>query len=343
MNLKDLSAKLGLSQTTVSRALDGYPEVSNKTKQRVLDAAKQYNYSPNMRARRLATGRSMAIGHVLPVSAYQEILNPMFPELISGSGEIYAANGYELVLSVVDDVRNEEVYRDLVARGAVDGVVVHSPRVEDSRIELLSTLGLPFVVHGRSTNISRPYNWIDVNNRRSFFRATTFLLDLGHRSIGLINGMRDMDFADRRLKGYLDALQERGLQPVESMISHDKMTESYGFDAARNMLGLASPPTAFVVSSIIPAIGVRRAVEEAGMKLGRDVSVVIHDDHLSYFQNDVDIPIFTGVRSSIREAGKLIAEMLLGIIDGSIEANQTRLLEAELIVGHSTGPAPSSR
>lgn len=340
MNLKELSEKLGLSQTTVSRALDGYSDVSPKTRQRVLDAAKLYNYSPNLRARRLATGRSMAIGHVLPVSTYQEILNPMFPDLILGAGEVYTSRGYELVLSVVDDVRNEAVYRDLVARGAVDGVVVHSPRVEDHRIELLSSLGLPFVVHGRSSNVAQPYNWIDVNNRRGFFRATSFLIELGHRSIGLINGLRDMDFADRRLKGYLDALKEHKIAKREHLITHDKMTETYGYDAARQMLDSAERPTAFVVSSIIPAIGVRRAIEERGLKLGRDMSVVIHDDHLSYFQNQADVPIFTGVRSSIREAGTLLAEMLLTIIEKRPSDVQTRLLEADLVVGQSTGPAP---
>lgn len=340
VNLKQLAEKLGLSQTTVSRALNGYPEVSEATRRRVIEAAALYDYRPNPRAKSLATGRALSIGHVIPVSTKHEMVNPIFADFLAGAGETYANAGYDLLLSVVPDEEQDRAYRELASRGKVDGVIVHGPRQSDSRIELLSALGLPFVVHGRSSRVERGYNWLDVNNRRAFYRGTGFLLDLGHRRIGLLNGVPEMDFAARRLSGYAAALEERGIECHDDLIAGDEMTENFGYFHARRMLALPDPPTAFMVSSIIPAIGARRAIEEAGLRLGADVSLVTFDDDLSYFRNVGDVPTFTGLRSSVREAGRLAAEMLLAIIRSPADGPRSVLLEAELTVGQSTGPAP---
>ncbi len=338
MNLKELSALLGLSQTTVSRALNDYPEVSEATRQRVKAAAAANNYSPNTRAKGLATGRSMAIGHVIPISTQHEIVNPIFADFIAGAGEVYSRNNHDMLLSVVPDVDEERAYRELAARGSVDGIIVHGPRADDPRIALLRDLGLPFVVHGRAGEQEDSYSWVDVNNRRSFLRATEFLLDLGHRRIALINGLEDMDFAHRRRQGYEAALAARDLRPDPAMMRSDEMTEDYGYRAARDMLGAPAPPTAFLVSSMLTAIGVRRAIGDAGLRIGRDVSVVIHDDVLSYLRNGGDIPIFTAARSSVHLAGQICAEMLLDIIRNPGQAPRHRLLESELVIGQSSGP-----
>ncbi len=285
----------------------------------------------------------MAIGHVLPMSTKHEMVNPIFADFIAGAGEIYSRAGYDLVLSVVSDTDEETFYRDLALRGAVDGLVVHGPRRADRRIEMLCDVGIPFVVHGRSSEVTLDYSWLDINNRRAFFRATNFLLDLGHRSIALINGLEDMDFATRRLAGYKGALAERGFPFRETLVSHQEMTETYGYETARRLLATSDCPSAFLVSSIIPAIGVRRAISDAGLRMGHDVSVVIHDDDLSYFRNAGDVPIFTAIRSSVREAGKGVAEMLIAAIGNPDLPPQQTQLEAELMVGQSTGPAPALR
>lgn len=340
MNLRQLSDLLGLSQTTVSRALNGYPEVKAATRARIEAAARQHGYRPNMRARGLATGRAMAIGHVIPVSTQHEIVNPIFADFIAGAGETYTAAGYDLLLTVVPDADEAQAYRALRARGAVDGFILHAPKIDDPRIAHLRDIGLPFVVHGRSSGVSLGYDWLDVNNRRAFARAADFLIDLGHRRIALVNGREALDFAHRRREGYLAALAARGLAADAALMASDEMTEVYGYRAAAAMLAMADPPTAFLTAALIPAIGVRRAVEERGLKLGRDVSVVTHDDELSYLANGDDVPIFTATRSSVRLAGRLAAEMLLARIAAPERPPATRLLEAALLVGQSTGPAP---
>lgn len=342
MNLKKLSQHLGLSPTTVSRALNGYPEVSEATRRRVLDAAKEFNYSPNAKAKRLATGRAMTIGHLLPVSKEHELVNPIFADFLAGAGERYGEAGYDLMLSVVRDEDEADAYRDLHMRGAVDGVVVHGPRVDDPRIPMLTELGMPFVVHGRSSAVAGEYNWLDVNNRRAFARATALLLDLGHRRIGLINGQEEMDFAARRLAGYREALAERDVDLDPALIHDGEMTETYGYAATRRLMELADPPTALMVSSIVPAIGARRALGDFGLTIGRDVSIVIHDDELSYFRNEGAVPTYTATRSSVREAGRRAADILLDAI-ASPGTTRNMLLEAELTIGMSTGPAPAFR
>ena len=340
MNLKELATKLGLSPTTVSRALNGYPEVNETTRERVMAAAKRHNYRPNTRAIRLATGRALAVGHVIPLATRHEIVNPIFADFIAGAGETYSRNGYDMILSVVPDESEEQAYRDLKSRGSADGVILHAPRMNDSRIPLLHEIGIPFVVHGRATGTDLPYSWVDVNNRRAFERATNFLLDLGHLRIGLVNGLEFMDFAIRRRTGYVDALAARGLSPDPALMASDEMTEISGYRAASAMLDLPAPPTAFLVASMISGMGVRRAIEERGLRMGRDISVIIHDDDLSYMKNGDDVPIFTATRSSVRDAGRIAAELLLGIIANPGHGPEHRLLEAELIIGQSTGPAP---
>lgn len=340
MNLKELASRLGLSPTTVSRALNGYPEVNESTRERVMAAAKRHNYHPNTRAIRLATGRAMAIGHVIPVATRHEIVNPVFADFIAGAGETYSRNDYDMVLSVVPDEQEESAYRGMKSKGNVDGVIVHAPKMNDPRIALLHDIGLPFVVHGRATGSTLPYSWLDVNNRRAFQRAAEFLLDLGHSRIALVNGLEFMDFAVRRRTGYIDALSARGIAPDPVLMSSDEMTEIAGYRAARKLLALPKPPTAYLVASMISGMGVRRALEEMGQQMGRDVSVIIHDDDLSYMKNGEDVPIFTATRSSVRDAGRFAAEMLLEMIATQTSDPQQRLLEAELIIGQSTGPCP---
>ena len=341
MNLKELARHLKLSQTTVSRALNGYPEVSEETRKRVIATARQLNYSPNARAKGLATGRAMAIGHVIQLNSRHEMVNPVFGDFIAGAGEVYADAGYDMVMSLVGARGEEELYRIIRARGNVDAIVVHGPRMADERIALLTDLGLPFVVHGRASDVTAPYAWIDINNGRAFKRATDYLLDLGHRRISLINGLETMDFAHRRRDGFLAALAARGVPPDDALMRSEEMTEVYGYRVAHEMLDGPNPPTAFLVSSMITAIGVRRALSARGLVMGRDVSVVTHDDVLSYLQNGTDVPIFTATRSSVKMAGRLAAEMLIEMISRPMPGDRpTRLLEADLIVGSSTGPAP---
>ena len=338
MNLKQLSEFLDLSPTTVSRALNGYPEVSAKTRQRVVEAARKHGYVPNSMARRLATGRAMAIGHIIPLSE-NDLINPIFTDFIAGASETYSEAGYNMVLSVVPAEREEAVYRDIAAEQSVDGVIVHSPRDGDPRIPLLNRLKLPFVVHGRAVT-DWPYSWLDVNNLGAFQQATRYLIDLGHRRIALLNGPTQFHFAQRREAGYRQAMGAAGLPVNRAFVFGEDMTEPYGYLRAREMLRDDDPPTAILTASVITAFGVRRAILDCGKAIGRDVSVMTFDDALSFLPNTGERPEFTAMRSSVRAAGKRLSRMLIDLIEGKLEPGATELWEADLVEGQSSGPAP---
>lgn len=338
VNLKELSELLGISQTTVSRALNGYPEVSEATRKRVMEAARTHNYSPNARAQGLAMGHSRCIGHVISVRDSSEMVNPIFGDFMAGAGEAYARHGYEMMLTRVEADREAEVYRNLKARGSVDGIVVQAPRMNDQRLAVLDEIGLPFVVHGRASGTTVPYSWLDVNNRRAFEEATQYLLGLGHRRIALINGLEDLDFARRRRTGFEAAMAEAGVEVDPSLMVTDDMTEGHGYSNARAMLERAEPPSAFLVSSIICALGVQRALDERGLRLGTDVSIATFDDCLSYLGNGGETPVFTAARSSVRAAGAELADMLIQRIRTPDAPQVECLWEAEFVVGTSTGP-----
>lgn len=346
VNLKQLSERLGLSQTTVSRALNGFPEVSEKTRQRVLLAAEQFNYRPSPSATSLATGRTRVIGHVVPLSTHR-MINPHFSDFMGGASEAFSRAGYDMLIRVVDQEDEESVYRDFSRRNRVDGVVVHGPMVEEPRIPLLKSIGLPFVVHGRDGGDDPDYSWLDVNSRGAFLRATEFLIDLGHRRIALVNGLETMNFAHRRRQGYEAGLAARGIDLDPALITSEDMVEPYGYRATRQFLALPNPPTAILFSSILPALGGVRALSEAGLRPGADVSIVTFDDRLSFLQSSngaqaSDIPFLTSMRSSIWQAGQRVAEILIEQITAKESGATQELWEAELVVGKSTAACRDS-
>ena len=261
MNLKELAAHLNLSQTTVSRALNGYPEVGEETRRRVREAARRFDYRPNPNATRLATGKSHAIGHVIPTDRTL-MIDPHFSEFIAGAGEVYGRSGFDIIMSVAGPESEEAIYRRYAKSSTVDGVVVHGPQVNDWRLDLLEELGLPFIVHGRAGERAGNYAWLDIDNSGAFENATKLLADLGHRRIALINGLEVMTFAAHRRQGYAIALRSRGLPFDPALVFSDAMTEENGYRRMRELLGYAVQPSAVICSSMLSASGVIRAIYE---------------------------------------------------------------------------------
>lgn len=342
MNLKEFARLVGMSQTTVSRALNGHPEVNERTRARLIDAAQRHGYAPNAHARFLAVGHTSTLGCVIPISGRNEIVNPIYTDFLAGVGEECAQRQFEINLTVVADDDQEAAYRALRSKGLISGVIVQFPRRDDPRPALLAEIGLPFVVHGRVSNYDGEYSWLDVNNQRAFRRATDFLLQLGHRRIALLNGDNDMDFAHRRRDGYLTALAEAGLSPETDLMFADEMTTLYGYARTHEMMNQPDPPTAILSSSTLIAQGIKNALDERGLRLGVDLSVISFDDDLSYSRDPASVPLFTVMRSPVRIAGQRTAAMLIAKIKNPSASPVHQTMEAELIVGRSTAPPPSS-
>ena len=335
MRLKDLAEHLGLSQTTVSRALNGYPEVNEATRQRVAETAARLGYRPNASALRLATGRAGAIGMVLRGA---EELGPHMSEFLSGVGSRVGSNEIDMLVTTVTSHQDEmAAYRRLAASQKVDAVILHSPSLNDERAELLMDLKVPFVLHGR-TNIGRPVAWMDIDNTGAMERATSHLLDLGHRRIALLNGVKGRTFAEHREIGYLAALSARGVPFDPALMGNSVFTDEIAFRLAQAMLELKPRPTAFLAGSMMTALGIFRAIRQAGLTLGREVSMIAHDDVFPYLNADNMYPSMSTTRSSIRQAGARVAELILQLINGKPAEDIHELWPVELVLRESSGP-----
>lgn len=338
MNLKQLSAELGLSQTTVSRALNGYPEVSEVTRQRVFAAAERHGYRPSSAARRLATGRAHALGIVFPVER-NVLLDPHFVEFLAGVSETAGRHGFDILVSPTTAADELQTYERLARDGTVDALIVSGPSRDDDRIALIERLAFPAVVHG-SPRRPRAFPHLDVDNEGAFFRAAQFLTHLGHRAIALLNDEERLTFAADRHRGALRAMAEAGLEPRPELSFTGPMTMDNGYRFARAALAAPERPTAMLCSSILVALGALRAIEEAGLSVPADVSVIAHDDEMPAFRAELMHPPLTTTRSSIRAAGARIAELAIARINGAAPETLEEVWPVDLVVRGSTAPAP---
>jgi LacI family transcriptional regulator len=340
VNLKQLSEMLRLSQTTVSRALNGYPEVSEETRRRVREAAKRHGYRPNPSARRLATGRSGMIGHVIPTGA-SVVIDFHFVEFLSGLGDYARGHEMDLVLSPADAADEETTYRRIAASKQVDAVYVSSPRAADTRVALLNQLGLPFIVHGRTEGFDFDYPYMDIDNEGAFHEAARLLIQLGHRKLALINGEERETFAIHRERGVRRALAASGLALDPEHRHAVAMTEENGYRAARRILERPERPTGILCSSLIMALGAVRAVNDLALTIPGDVSLIAHDDVFPWLKpENFSVPLTT-TRSSIRAAGQRIAERLAARLSGLETEPRGEVWPVDLVVRASIAGAKS--
>lgn len=341
VNLKELSQMLGLSQTTISRALNGYPEVNEETRQRVLQAAKDTGYRPNRAAQRLATGKAGSIGLIMPISP-DHSSDMHFAEFQSGLAEASIVHDFHFVIMPSRAEEEEQAIRWLVSSGSVDGYYLAYVREKDPRIAMAKSLSLPFIVHGRSAGLDLDYPFLDVDNEGAFYDATRFLLQLGHKRIALLNGQAELDFAYRRRLGTEKALAEKGLLLDPRHSRHSFMGDEQGYRGMKEILGLPDRPTAVLCASTVLALGAVRAMNEFGLKLGTDISLIAHDDELPLLKPENFSTPLTTTRSSLRAAGKRVGERLIAMINQSEPAlPEQELWKVELVVRASTGPAPA--
>jgi LacI family transcriptional regulator len=307
VTIKDLAAELGLSITTISRALNGYSDVGEKTRKRVAEAAQQMGYRPNRNAQRLVTKRTHNIAWVQSDND-RKFVDPHFVEVMAGVLRGARAGNYDIVMSGDTPDREMQVYDRYVNDNSVDGFIVDLPKEGDPRISYLLEMERPFVVHGREAR-SAEYGWVDIDNYANFYNLTRLMIANGHRHIAFINGDEHFTYALYRRRGVVDALIDGGLSPsnVKVLNSLHPMGEA-GFKLTS--LALGDPRvTAIIYSSTLMAVEGHAAVVRAGGNRRLDIATM--DDELHYIDLSPFAGQFSYVRSSLRDAGgALIAELL---------------------------------
>ncbi|MBI1775798.1 MAG: LacI family DNA-binding transcriptional regulator [Proteobacteria bacterium] len=308
--LRALASSLGLSPTTVSRALDGYGDVAAKTRQRVHLAADAAGYRPNAAARRLRRGAPEMVSLVLPTEP-GHFNEPLYIELLAAMGGHLAGQGFDLTLIAAPPGPDEiKTYRRLVEGRRADGIVVVRTRRQDPRIDYLGRIGFPFVVMGR-TEMPLPYAFVDGDGELAFLEATQRLLRLGHRRIAHIAAPAAFTFAHLRRRGYERAMRQAGLAPVIAEATAD---ERGGLAGARDILGAREPPTALLCATDLMAFGALKAARERGLAVPADLSVIGHDNIPMSAYSD---PPLTTMELPIEATGRRLAEMILARIGGA--------------------------
>jgi LacI family transcriptional regulator len=342
MSIVLLAKDLGLSISTVSRALNGYDDVSPETRERVFARAKEIGYRANPGARRLKTGTTEAIGVVLPAaSSSGQAVDSMYSSLLGGVATEIEKAGYHLLATMQsrnDPTRETALYENFIKGSWVDALLIVRTRVHDLRIDLARKARMPFVTYGR-TESAEPYAWVDTDNETAFYLATTRLLDFGHRRIALINGPEEFYFAQLRERGYKRAFADKGLVPDAAWVLHGDVTETTGHVLCRSLLIRNPAPTAFVCATDAMAFGAIAACREAGLTVGVDVSVIGYgNSSASAFCN----PPLTTVEHQVFENGRHVGQALIKLVRGEIKPGDVHYLEPVVLVPRkSDGPVPA--
>lgn len=331
-SLRELAQMLGLSITTVSRALDGYGDVAVATRERVLAAAETTGYRPNSAARRLRRGLTEIVTMVLPAEP-GHFNEPLYIELLRSTGERLAEQGYDLTLIAALPGPDElKTYRRLIEGRRTDAIIVVRTRREDARLRYLSDIGFPFVAMGRS-DFAEPYAYVDGDGEAAFHDAALRLTGLGHRRIGHLAAPSAFTFAHLRRSGFARAMHDSGL-PGE--IVEDSATEAGGYRAAGVMLAQVEPPSALLCATDSMALGAMRAVRERGLVAGRDIAIIGHDNIPAAAFSD---PALATMELPIAATGRRLAEMALARIGGADPRDMTEINPVEFIPRASLGEA----
>lgn len=268
----DVAREAGVSESTVSRVLNGTARVSQVKRQAVDRAIEALGFQPNAFARGLATGRSRAIGVVT-----QAIDSPFYGEGMRGIEQTLQASGYTPIFMSghwnSDD--EERCIRELIQR-RVDGIILFAGRLGAAQIEAFAKQ-LPVVVTGKTVQAKGVFS-LAVDDVEGARLATQHLIDLGHRHIAFISGPRDHPDALARFKGYRAALDQAGISFSPNLVAPGNFLEDGGRNAGQRLLDLGEPFTAVVCANDQTAFGLQLALFHRGLKVPEDISVVGFDD-----------------------------------------------------------------
>jgi len=335
VKLKDLAAKTGYSVTTISRALGGYSDVNEQTRQQIIDAAHELGYEPHEPARQLRNQRTQTIGLIIPAND-QSFSNDFFNLLLRGIGDAAALEGYDVLISAHAPGKSEmDAYRRFVGGGRVDGMIVARTRQSDERLRYLKRMQHPFVVSGRSSPTEESdFGYIDADSQTGIRDATEHLIALGHREIALLLPPPDLAYTEYRRRGYADALAAAGLPYREAYVLHGDLLREGGFALTNALLDQFPALTAIVCANDLMALGATAAAQKRGLVVGRDLSITGFDD---IPPAEYAHPALTTVHQPVYEIGQRLLHMLVQIIARKTAPETQILLPARLIVRDSTG------
>ncbi len=328
----DIARQLGISKSTVSRALTGHPNVNAKTRQRVLELAEQLDYQRNQLAISLLTNQTRTIGIMVP-----EFISFFFPKVIIGAQEVLAEAGYNVVICHSNESYETEVANaKALLASRVDGLIVsHTKETRNfDHFRVFQRRGIPVVFFNRvceDINVSK----VTVNDYDGAFQAVEHLIQTGKRRIAHLAGPDSLPNSRNRLNGYRDALRKYGIdEEPELIISYDLTLEKANI-YVNHLLNLPQPPDALFTINDPTAIEALQVIKNRGLRIPDDIAIVgFSNDPISALVE----PGLTTVAQPISEIGQQSAHLLMEQLADKEQMKPARtvVLETQLIVRGST-------
>ncbi|MGV3649810.1 MAG: LacI family DNA-binding transcriptional regulator [Devosia sp.] len=339
--LKELASRLDVSITTVSRALAGHEQIAEKTRERVVKAARELGYVPNRAARQLVSGRSGFVCMALPIRG-PNFVDSYFGDFVMGLGEGLVADGVDLFLAAAQPGQTElQVLRHVVEAGQADGIVLTRIGEEDERVAYLKARNFPFVAHGRLKAEATSYSWLDADSETAFAEAFELLYGLGHRHFGLVSISEPQTFKHLREMGLEGAIARRGDPDVKLEIARAPRFDRDKTQAAITDL-LSRDPRPTTIIGLFDELALR-VMEEAGrmgLSIPEDLSVVGFDNIAA---SAYAPPGLTTFEADTRAAARQMAHMIVSIIDRPDQEPLSHLIRPKLVARSSHGPAPERK
>jgi LacI family transcriptional regulator len=333
----DVAKKAKVSRSTVSFVLNNVAgiSISERTRKRVLAAAKALNYYPNAAGRKLVSGKSNTLGLVLCQSPEQVFADAFLPRVIFGVEQAAFEKGFHVLLKQIEP-SDPVGYTRLISENHVDGIVLSGPRRDDKEIVRLHREKVPVILLGQLPESNIPF--VDVDATIGAEIAVRHLIELGHERIAMItNAPLSYTSAQQRRNGYISALTKAGLPLDESQIKEGNYTPASGYQTMKELLKLSPRPTAVFISSDVVALGAILAIKNFGLCIPEDVALVGFDDIplAEYFD-----PPLTTVRLPAFSLGWAAGEHLIKLIRNEGLDQAGVLLETELVVRNSSRHNP---
>lgn len=328
--IADVAARAGVGVATVSRVLNENPLVAAATRAKVLEAITALSYRPSRVARNLSLQRTHAVTAVVPVFDRASTL-----ERLGGVVGRFADSSYDLALfSIERPERREQEFALLADPGRTDGVLVVSMSPTDAEVDLFRIAGLPMVVvDGQHPLLPS----IVIDDTAGGELATRHLIDLGHRHIAFVGDPPGSPYHQTtpygRLVGYRASLETAGLAAPLDYVKQGAPERAVVHRLTNELLALPSPPSAIFAGSDTQALGVLEAVQQAGLDVPRDVSVIGFDD--------IAVSAYVGlstVRQPLRASGERGGSLMLEVLGGTSPTPLCETLPLELVARKTTAP-----
>ena len=334
--IRDVAKKAGVGLGTVSRVINQSPQVSVKTRQRVLKAIEELDFSPSPIARRLSLRKTLTIAAAIPF-----FTRPSAVHRLRGIANSLADTEYDLiVLDLEAPERQEDHFTKLTRSLRVDGALIISIAPNRESLDKIETGGTTIVLIDVNDDSLRAFNRVVVDDIEGGAKATQHLIDLGHRQIGFISdpleGSEYFTSSQHRHKGYMKALKKAGIAVRADLQRHGEHGRYEARQLAREIVELEDPPTAIFATSDTQAMGVLEAARDVGLSVPGALSVIGYDD--------IEVAEYLGlttIQQMLYESGVTGVELLLENIQHPGKAPRCEVLPTKLVIRSTTGPPRS--